>query len=303
MFVHTFGSPQYRAKMASFDYDWTLVRPKTGNTFYKDKEDWTYLFDNIKEVLQKYYDEGYMIVIFTNQTKEWKKEQILHVMNKLDVPLFVPLGNIVLNEDEGKPSPTIFNYFLGSHEINKEDSFFVGDALGRSGDWSNTDKIFAKNIGVKCFSPEEIFYVKKEFTLPDISLDEKEVIIMMGYPGSGKSSMAHHIETTNKDYVIISGDEFKTWSKMKKEAKLHIPKSLIFDATHSSKKKRSEIVTFGQENGYSVKCIHMTTDKQESYKRNKCREDKKQVPLIAFHVYTKHYEEPCETEGFTLVTI
>ncbi len=97
MIVLTFGSPQYRTKMASFDYDWTLVRPKTGNTFYKDKEDWTYLFDNIKEVLQKYYDEGYMIVIFTNQTKEWKKEQILHVMNKLDVPLFVPLGNIVLN--------------------------------------------------------------------------------------------------------------------------------------------------------------------------------------------------------------
>ena len=125
----------------------------------------------------------------------------------------------------------------------------------------------------------------------------------MGYPGSGKSSIAHHIKNTNKDYVIISGDEFKTWSKMKKEAKLHIPKSLIFDATHSSKKKRSEIVSFGQENGYSVKCIHMTTDKEESYKRNKCREDKKQVPLIAFHVYTKHYEEPCESEGFILVTI
>ena len=303
MLVHTFGDPHYRDKMASFDYDWTLVRPKTGNTFYKDKEDWTYLFDNVKEVLQKYYDDGYMIVIFTNQTKEWKKEQVFHVMRHLGIPLFVPLGNILFNEDEGKPSVTIFNYFLGSHEINKEDSFFVGDALGRSGDWSDTDKLFADNMGIKCLSPEDMFYVKKEFTLPDIPLDENEVIIMMGYPGSGKTSIVNHIKATKKEYVIISGDEFKTWPKMKKEAKLHIPKSLIFDATHSSKKKRAEIVTFAKENGYSMKCIHMTTDKQESYKRNKCRVDKKQVPLIAFHVYTKHYEEPCEEEGFTLVTI
>ena len=302
MIVHTFGSPQYRSKMASFDYDWTLVRPKTGNTFYKDKDDWAYLFDNIKEVLQKYYDEGYMIVIFTNQTKEWKKEQVFQVMRDLDIPLFIPLGDFLLTKDEGKPSATIFNYFLGSHEIVKEDSFFCGDALGRQGDWSDTDKIFASNIGVKCYSPEDIFYVKKEIILPDIHLVQKSVVIMMGYPGSGKSTLVKHIETTN-DCVVIAGDEFKTWPKMKKESRLHMPKSIIFDATHSSKKKRSLIVDFALSNDYSVQCIHMTTDKQESYKRNKCRIDKKQVPIIAFHVYTKHYEEPSAIEGFTLITI
>ena len=35
----------------------------------------------------------------------------------------------------------------------------------------------------------------------------------------------------------------------------------------------------------------------------KIREDKKQVPQIAYSVYDKYYDEPNENEGFTLLTI
>ena len=41
--------------------------------------------------------------------------------------------------------------------INKSESFFVGDALGRKYDFADSDKMFAKNIGILYFPPEDIF--------------------------------------------------------------------------------------------------------------------------------------------------
>lgn len=32
---------RFRQKMAIFDYDWTLVKPKSNGTFSKDENDWS----------------------------------------------------------------------------------------------------------------------------------------------------------------------------------------------------------------------------------------------------------------------
>ena len=150
-----------------------------------------------------------------------------------------------------------------------------------------------------------MFYIKEEIILPEISLsDDFEIIIMMGYPGSGKSTIAKHISDTNDKYVVISGDIHKTIPKMKKASLEYIGnKSIVFDATHSSIKKRLEYINFARKHNYSVKCIHVATSMDISYKRNKYRSNKKQVPRIAYYVYRKHYEEPNEDEGFELVSI
>ena len=303
MITHTLHDAKHRPKMASFDYDWTLVKPKGSRPFPKDVDDWTFLYDTVPDMLRTYYEEGYMIVIFTNQTKSWKVDQVLKVMGSMGIPMFIPLGDYKNNKDEGKPNPSIFNYFIGEQTIDLYESFFVGDALGRQGDWSNTDKLFAENIGISCHSPEDIFYVKEEFTLPDIHISGKELIIMMGYPGSGKSTVANHIVETNDNCVVIAGDVYKTVPKMKKEGLNHVGKTLIFDATHSSIKKRKDLCDFAKKIDYPVRCIHMTSSMDESYSRNKCRTDKKQVPRIAYNVYKKYFEEPCEDEGFTLFTV
>ena len=42
-------------------------------------------------------------------------------------------------------------------KINKDDSFYVGDALGRPGDHADSDKQFAINCGIKYISPEQMF--------------------------------------------------------------------------------------------------------------------------------------------------
>ncbi len=305
MIIHKLYNPEYRTKMAAFDYDWTLVKPKDTRIFPKDIDDWELLYDTIIHKLRKYYEDGFMIVIFTNQTKQWKCEQVINVMKSLHIPMFIPFGNYKSDKTQGKPNTYIFTNFIGSFSINKKDSFYVGDALGRTNDWSDTDKQFADNLGIAYYSPEEIFHSNHKIpdTLPNIVLDKKTLMIMVGYPGSGKSTLANHICQINDNIHIISGDKYKSLSKMKKEAMKYLDQSLIFDATHNSKKKRQELIIFGNKNGYHIICIHMGTSFNESYKRNQLRTDKLPVPLIAYNVYKKYYDNPSSEEGFTKILI
>ena len=306
MIIHNIMNAKYKSKMAAFDYDWTLVCPKDDKIFPKNIDDWKFLYPNIVDILKSYHDKGFMIVIFTNQTKEWKIQQVINVMKILDIPIFIPIGDYKANKDEGKPSTTIFNNFLGNNIINKEESFYVGDALGRKGDWSDTDKIFAENIGIKYLSPEKMFYVKEEFIIPEIELSkEPEIIIMVGYPGSGKTTIVENICNKNKNYIAIHGDEYKTAQKMIKASIEYIleKKSIIYDATNSSIKKRNLYIEFGKKHNYLIKCIHVSVSLDVSYDRSKLREDEKHIPRIAYSVYKKYYEEPTIEEGFTLFTI
>jgi predicted kinase len=80
-------------------------------------------------------------------------------------------------------------------------------------------------------------------------------------------------------------------------------KSIVFDATHSSSKKRQEYVELGKKYDYKVVCIHVSTSLEIAYKRNKLRNYEKYVPKIAYSVYSKHYEQPNELEGFALFVV
>jgi bifunctional polynucleotide phosphatase/kinase len=225
-----------------------------------------------------------------------------NIAKQLEVPLFV---SIATNKKIYKPNIQIFDKVVGSNEINKSESFYVGDALGRKTDFADSDKVFAENIGIKYYSPEDFFGEKEEIVLPNIpKVNEPEIVIMVGYPASGKSTIAHEI-FEKRGYEIISGDVYKTTPKMLRVALPFVleKKSIVFDATNSSKKKRSEYVTFAKKHNYSVRCIHVQTSMEISYKRNKMRAEEDQIPKIAYSVYTKHFEEPSEDEGFHLIKI
>lgn len=299
--IYNINNAIKRPKMAAFDYDWTIVNPKDGNTFSSSMDDWVWFSSVVPEKIKNYYKDDYMIVIFTNQSKSWKCEQIKLVMKQLEIPIFIVVAT---KKEIYKPNPISFSMYFEDC-VDKEKSFFVGDALGRKTDFSDSDLKFAENIGIKCYSPEAIFLEKNTFDIPSLSLSlNPEVIIMVGYPGSGKSTIAENI-CKNNNYIHITGDIHKTSSKMMKFALPYVSqsKSIIFDATHSSVKKRKELVDFSKNNNYEVKCIHVTTSLEESYKRNRLRCEEKQVPKIAYSVFKKYYEEPNEDEGFTLITI
>lgn len=301
--IYKINNAEVRDKMASFDYDWTIVNPRDGKTFPTSKDDWQWLYPEVPEKIKQYYERGFMVVVFTNQSKPWKCEQIQSVMELLDIPLFIV---VAMNKCDYKPNTVLLDTLCEAKKINKEESFFVGDALGRKTDFSDSDKVFAENIGISCYSPESIFPTKNDIIeLPTIPLSSNpELIIMVGYPAAGKSTIANSI-CENENYTYISGDVYKTIPKIIKVALEYIlqKKSIVFDSTNGSCKKRKQYVELGKKYNYEIKCVHVATSSDISYKRNKTRSDEKQVPKIAYSVYKKYFEEPDNSEGFTLITV
>jgi len=300
--IYNLNKAQLKAKIAAFDYDHTLVCPKDGKTMPSDVEDWKWMYPNIPDQLKRLNEEGFSVVIFTNQSKPWKVTQIQTVAKSLEIPIFIVVAS---DKCDYKPNPILYDVLVGSVQVDKEQSFFVGDALGRKGDWADSDKVFAQNIGFKCQSPEKMFAVKEIVEIPSLKLsDSKQVVIMVGYPGSGKSGVAKNI-CLNTNFVLIQGDFHKTSAKMIKAALPSVQegKSIVFDATNSSSKKRNDYIEFAKKHNMKVVCVHVSTSLELSYKRNKEREPEQQVPKIAYSVYTKHFEAPSTEEGFELIVL
>lgn len=318
------NNPVLTDKMASFDYDQTLVIPKDSRPFPKDINDYQELFPNIGERFRELDKLGYTLVIFTNQSKDWKCEQIRLVAQTWQVPIYICIAR---NKPEYKPNPLMFDKLVGAHYFDKDKSFFVGDALGRPGDWADTDKTFAQAIGVNYTSPEAFFNTSLTDILPKLASQEiivynpvqelklpniqpspsREIIIMCGYPGAGKSTISEKI-FEQSGYFVAHGDIYKTPEKMIKAASdpTNSAKSIVFDATNGTKAKRKLYVDYGTKLGLpksNIRCIYLTMGLEDAYKQNKLRASDKQVPKIAYSVYKKHFEEPDESEGFTLLRV
>jgi bifunctional polynucleotide phosphatase/kinase len=286
-------------KLAVFDFDWTLVKPKGNRKFPTSVDDWEWLYPNVPDTLRHFINNGYSIVVVTNQSKLWKRDQILVAMSGFDATII-----IAWNKEYYKPNPHMFQVAFSSYDKNA--SFYVGDALGRPDDFSDSDKVFADYVGLRSSPPENLFRTLTKSTNLDYvhNCTEGEVIVMVGYPGSGKSSIANAICNQYGNYVLVKGDDFKTTSAMLKYASTIKCKNIIFDATNSSMAKRAEYVKFANQNGYgSICCIHVATSMEESYQRNKMRTTQQVVPRIAYSVYNKHYEKPTIDEGFTKIVV
>lgn len=308
--IYNIGNAIIKSKMAAFDFDWTLVNPKSGNTFPTDIDDWEFLYPSIPVKLATFYNNDYCIVIFTNQSKKWKHEQIKNVCKIINIPLFIVIAN---NKKIYKPNIELYNNLIKNNYIDKQQSFFVGDALGRKIDFSDCDKQFAINIGIKVLSPEDIFINKNETDVSlfynsfinEISINNSFIIIMVGFPGSGKSSAAKVLCNKYNNILYVSGDTYKTSGKMIKFAESNIQKQtpILFDATNSSIKKRKEYIDFGKKHNYNSICIYLKTNLSNSFKRNRLRDSNKQVPKIAYSIYNKYFQYPNVNEGFTLYEI
>jgi len=307
--IFKIGSFRGRKKIAAFDYDWTLVKPASGGTFPRNVEDWTWLNTNVVPGLQKAYSRGFAILVFTNQTKAWKCDQIKIALESVGVPMLVAIG---IEKVDQKPALSLFTSAV-TWQWDKEVSYFVGDALGRRGDWSDSDRVFAERVGFAATNikpPEDVFpYENATATRIPRTIrpsSKQEVVIMIGYPGSGKSTIARDILGA-AGYAVMSGDELKTSAKMIKTAdgilKADSKKSIVFDATNPSKKKRAEYIEFANKWKLGVRCIHVATSQEESMARNQQRPTDKIIPRIAYNLYKKNFEEPAAMEGCEVVIV
>lgn len=244
--IQKIGKFRFRQKMAIFDYDWTLVKPISNGTFSKKVDDWMWLSQKVPEVLVNYYNNGYSITIVSNQTRNTKMkiEQISNALTTLNIPLIFIVG---YEDDVKKPKPAMFNILTKDKKVDFKKSFYVGDALGRQGDWSAVDRQFAENIGIlNILSPDDLFSIAKVTNVKAAAAiteyKAQEIVVMVGYPGSGKSTIANSFDSER--YKIISGDEYVTSKKMIKASVEHLKNghSIIYDATNPTIAKRKEYI-------------------------------------------------------------
>ena len=66
-----------------------------------------------------------------------------------------------LKDENRKPEVGMWTHFTQNSndgkEVDKENSYYVGDAAGRPEDFADTDKLFAEAIGMPFKVPEDVF--------------------------------------------------------------------------------------------------------------------------------------------------
>lgn len=298
-----------RGLIAGFDLDGTIITTKSGKKFPIDKNDWKYAFDNIQEKLNDIRSKGYQIVIISNQKGLKDINSFKFKLNKvfenihIDAIFIANKGNYYR-----KPYPGFLKLF-------KLD-FYVGDAAGRKGDHANSDAAFAINAGIHFYTPEHFFLGDKNeyhLTTPDITVKkfsmpkllDKSVIMMVGRPGSGKSTIANIIQkniTKNYNYSakIFSNDLSKKAFKEYLTALNNNEKYLIIDNTNPSKLTRNEWLQPAYNKGYITLIIWVDISDEVSRYLNKYRYYKtgeKLIPDVVYNIYNKNFREPDESEG------
>ncbi|GAA5911409.1 hypothetical protein JCM8208_005050 [Rhodotorula glutinis] len=166
-------SPAPSTKVAAFDIDGTLIRPRNNNKYPQSDSDWEWINPHVIPKLRKLHTDGFAIVLFTNQglvpkRLEWFKRKIPVVARALDIPLRVFAAYD--HNEYRKPAPAMWlvfeRKFNGGVPIDYAASFYVGDAAGRPAtttrlkDHSDTDHKFALNCGLPFLTPEQFFLDK-----------------------------------------------------------------------------------------------------------------------------------------------
>jgi len=171
---------------------------------------------------------------------------------------------------------------LQASDINVK---MCGDAIGPDHPyppfrWASSDFEFAKAIGAEFVEPPVYDAITATLGVPD-----KRIVLLVGNPGSGKSSFAREIAKQYPHVKHIEQDVLKTPAAVRKTvvAELTAGNSVIVDATHASAKSREPYTQLG----HPVTVVWFVRDGRPW---NALRE--KPVPEVAYAVYSKHFEEP-----------
>lgn len=277
--------PKYKYIVA-FDLDWTLSYGT--KSLYPSQSDDIEILPNRYEFLAKLIKRGYSLVIFTNQKSKSKKEaekKVLRVQTFLD-KIKLPIYTFISVKDDVNRKPTVgmFEMFKEIAKINPEKIFYIGDALGRPQDFSDTDLLFGKNISAIVLSPEEVFIPT---SIPKFK-EEKELVITVGASATGKT-------TYSKKYMPnhewINQDILKTKKKVDEKV-LSIMKttnkSIVVDATHPTRSRREELYKLADKFNYKIRVLHFV---RNGYSWNKLRGDDK-ISIIAYHTFYSRFENP-----------
>lgn len=152
-------------KIVFVDLDGTLIETKSGRTFPTNYKDWK-LKPNIISYVKGYRDKGYLVILVTNQggierglvdVNEFsqKLEDVqkasgiifdkIYVADRMTSLFRKPLSNALVKDLK-----------KGGIEVDKSNSLMIGDAGGRATDFSDSDFIFAKGLGISFTHAKDI---------------------------------------------------------------------------------------------------------------------------------------------------
>lgn len=314
------------SRLALFDLDGTLL--STAGT------------DPVDEgiaMLRKYVDEGWTVGVISNQYGVSKgKTTHEKVRDRFDLLAeLCPGPSLSLS-----PSPVIFMYAVGKDEYRKPmpgmyrlfmeqigldehdaDSFYCGDASGRAKDFAISDRYFAHNCGLD-FLPASPFTaltpVAKKYDLyadaviwkkvhllteEELELPDNVIVLMVGPPGAGKSTLTALLSTRYPDIVVLNRDTIGNTKKMDRMYRdaIRAGKSVILDNLNTNGDKRAEYLGgLGSDldSEHVVLCYYFDIKKELSTHLCHMRvaQGGRYIPPVVRHTYYKHHQTPTETE-------
>jgi len=326
--------------IALFDFDNTLVELRSSKPKYGDV-----IISKLKE-LSKTYDmcvfSNQMGIEKGKATHSVIQGYMTNFQKKLE-KVGISISFSYATSDDIYRKPMIGQLQVLRNLTQSPIVFYCGDAAGRKSDFSVSDLFFANNAGIPFKTPEQIFLDHEEPTnlmtkkaksfglyigdkwengnlqnprnvipitseIPSIELssEKRNLIIMVGPQGSGKSSVSRYLEA-NKNYKIINRDRLKT--KMNRIFKQYVSDTsingIIIDNTNPQKVTRQGWISkLPNKNNWNIIIIHFNIDKLVSFHLTRYRmffgEDK--MPSIAIHIFYKKLESPSSDEG-TIITI
>ena len=315
MLFYNYGNI-FNKPIAGFDLDSTIIKTKSGRVFPLDKNDWIFWNECVPKKLDE-ISKSHNVIIFSNQMglskKKLLEEDLLYKINKIKDALNIPITFIFAphNDNFRKPRIGMWNEVKKLYnKINKKKSFYVGDMAGREkcvklkADRSDSDYKFALNIGIKFYTPEEFFigtdtrpknlkgykldYDNKYYTKICKFNKYKNLILIDGYPGSGKSYLAKKIGIKH-----LSKDKYGKDIYYKFYKRLEKTKSIIIEGLLNTEKIRNDYIRPALDKCYNITFIKMKTSKDLSKHLNIYRALKnkqKIIPDIVYNLYNKRYE-------------
>ncbi|XP_044300583.1 bifunctional polynucleotide phosphatase/kinase isoform X2 [Varanus komodoensis] len=331
-------------KIAGFDLDGTLITTRSGKVFPTSPDDWRILCPEVPRKLKQLQSDGYKLVIFTNQLgisrgrlrPEVFKAKVEAVIEQFGLPLqvFVATSSGIYR----KPVLGMWDHLCekanGGLAVSLQESVYVGDAAGRPPNWapghkkkdfSCSDRLFALNVGLPFYTPEEYFlgWKKAPFVLPTfdpralnpkarlydppdacLTSSSPEVIVAVGFPAAGKSRfLKQHLASVG--YAYANRDTLGSWQKCVAlcQVSLQAGKSVAVDNTNPDPESRCRYIECAKEAGVPCRCFLFTASLEQAKHNNRFREmtEKGHLPVndIVFNSYKNKYVAPSLEEGFS----
>ncbi|KAG0099710.1 hypothetical protein BGZ93_006371 [Podila epicladia] len=250
------------------------------------------------------------------EKQEEMKLKFEKICGKLQLPMWILIS--MQKDHNRKPMTGLWHWLEAKFQlegvtIDRKQSYYVGDAAGRhdgwkvgaSKDFNNTDRKFAESLGLIFHTPEHYFlnqecpehkwsfgdFDPKKWpkNLPLFSPSSTpllpspgtcELILLCGFPASGKSSFAKkHILSTNR-YEWVNQDTLKTRDKCLKAVEDNLKQSkpvvvgmkqrrqLDTNNTNPDVATRAPYIALAKQYNVPVRCFLFQADKDLALHNN-----------------------------------